>query len=218
MGESTAEGAGYGLYTAEPIKKNSFVGEYQGDLISRDEMERRNLHTKCSYIFDVNKDLCVDAKRSGNKTRYINHKDKPADGENCRVQVLLVNGEHRIKFSALRDIEPGEELFFNYGGKYGFEKKAALSKKSKEQEKGVFKGKESLAALDGLTSPQVQIDRMQTTLERRRRRSRKTAEFGDDETMADDGEQLDEDDEEYEEVREMRKRKAPKRGGQKFRY
>jgi histone-lysine N-methyltransferase EZH2 len=40
---------------------------------------------------------------------------------------VLVNGEHRIKFMALRDIGAGEELFFNYGKH--FAEKQGLTKK-----------------------------------------------------------------------------------------
>lgn len=40
---------------------------------------------------------------------------------------MLVNGEHRIKFMALRDIKVGEELLFNYGK--NFAEKQGLTKK-----------------------------------------------------------------------------------------
>lgn len=62
-----------------------------------------------------------------------------------------MNGEHRIKFVALRDIAVGEELLFNYGKK--FAEKHGLSKKlpkAKEgAKKGVVVGEEALEALDG---------------------------------------------------------------------
>lgn len=62
-----------------------------------------------------------------------------------------MNGEHRIKFVALRDIAVGEELLFNYGKK--FAEKHGLSKKlpkAKEGgKKGVVVGEAALEALDG---------------------------------------------------------------------
>lgn len=65
---------------------------------------------------------------------------------------MLVNGEHRIKFIALRDIKVGEELLFNYGKK--FAEKHGLSKKlpkaNSSSKRGVVEGDEALAALDGL--------------------------------------------------------------------
>jgi histone-lysine N-methyltransferase EZH2 len=67
---------------------------------------------------------------------------------------VLVNGEHRIKFVALRDINVGEELLFNYGKK--FAEKHGLSKKlpkvKEGGKKGVLVGEEALDALDGMDS------------------------------------------------------------------
>ena len=68
---------------------------------------------------------------------------------------MLVNGEHRIKFVALRDINAGEELLFNYGKK--FAEKHGLSAKlpkaaSEGGKKGVLVGQEALDALDGMDS------------------------------------------------------------------
>ena len=104
-----------------------------------------------SFLFDLNSEWCIDAARLGNKSRFINHADNEKDGLNCEAKIFLVNGEHRIKFVALRDIAVGEELLFNYGKK--FAEKHGLSQKlpkAKESgKKGVVVGEEALEALDG---------------------------------------------------------------------
>lgn len=114
--------AGYGLFTTEDIAQDDFVIEYVGELISHDEGVRREARrgdvfdesSNTSYLFTLleQEGTWVDAAIYGNLSRYINHQDS-----NCNVtpRILYVNGEYRIKFSSLRDIKAGEELFFNYG-------------------------------------------------------------------------------------------------------
>ncbi|KAK7408769.1 hypothetical protein QQX98_009067 [Neonectria punicea] len=123
LGQSQLEGVGYGLYTAQDIAQDDFIIEYVGELISHDEGVRREARrgdgeTNISYVFTLldNEGIWVDAAIYGNLSRYINHASE-SDKRGCNIlpRILYVNGEYRIKFSAMRDIEAGEELFFNYG-------------------------------------------------------------------------------------------------------
>ncbi|KAF4446266.1 hypothetical protein F53441_10068 [Fusarium austroafricanum] len=126
LGESQLEGVGYGLFTVEDIAQDDFIIEYVGELITHDEGVRREARrgdvfdeeSNISYVFTLleNEGIWVDAATYGNLSRYINHASE-SDKRGCNItpRILYVNGEYRIKFSAMRDIKAGEELFFNYG-------------------------------------------------------------------------------------------------------
>ncbi|KAG9507766.1 hypothetical protein J7337_001321 [Fusarium musae] len=126
LGESQLEGVGYGLFTIEDISQDDFIIEYVGELITHDEGVRREARrgdvfdeeSNISYVFTLldNEGIWVDAATYGNLSRYINHASE-SDKRGCNItpRILYVNGEYRIKFTAMRDIKAGEELFFNYG-------------------------------------------------------------------------------------------------------
>ena len=143
LGQSQLEGVGYGLFTAEAIAQDEFVVEYVGELIVHDEGVRRearrgdvfNEQSTISYLFTLldSEGIWVDAAQYGNLSRYINHAgESEKRGCNITPRILYVNGEFRIKFTALRDIKAGEELFFNYGDEFPNLTKKLLDNKAGE--------------------------------------------------------------------------------------
>jgi uncharacterized protein len=90
------------------------VAEYKGEHISWREADRRPpsdpddpFHT---FLFSLSDGKTViDASHGGNASRYINHSCKP----NCETEEDDEGG--RVFVTAIRDIQAGEELNYDYG-------------------------------------------------------------------------------------------------------
>jgi hypothetical protein len=106
---------GYGVFAVEDIDEDQIIGEYLGEMLKKDESDRRTVFNECldlNYLFTVTDSLDIDAYKVGNFTRYINH---AAYGyQNCSAGSRFVNGSYKIFIFAMRDIKKGEELFFDY--------------------------------------------------------------------------------------------------------
>ena len=100
--------AGLGLFALEPIKKGRRIIEYTGEKITEEEANRRGGR----YLFELNDKWTLDAKGREHTARYINHSCKP----NCYAE--LNAAETRVFIFAKRNIEPGEELCYDYGKVY----------------------------------------------------------------------------------------------------
>ena len=59
-----------------------------------------------TFLFAIDDDIVIDAAVNGNDARYINHSCHP----NCDAVVR----EKRIWIETIRDVEPGEELAYDY--------------------------------------------------------------------------------------------------------
>jgi uncharacterized protein len=101
---------GRGVVATEPIAAGQRLVEYLGDRISPAEADRRypfdESKPQHTFLFSVNSRTIIDAARGGNAARFINHKCDP----NC--EAVIEKG--RVFIEALRDIEPGEELGYDY--------------------------------------------------------------------------------------------------------
>jgi len=103
---------GRGVYAAAPIEAGERIIEYTGERISWEEAVERHPHDPAqpnhTFYFHIDGGLVIDALYNGNDARWINHACEP----NCEADETP---DGRVFINALRDIEPGEELFYDYG-------------------------------------------------------------------------------------------------------
>ena len=111
---------GRGVYAAYDIAEDTEVIEYVGEPVDKEESERRawaqmakaeETGDAAVYIFTLNDDWDLDGSVDWNIARLINHSCDP----NCIAYTEESDDEDRIVIYALRDIEKGEELSFDYG-------------------------------------------------------------------------------------------------------
>ena len=101
---------GLGAFATQPIRCGTTLVEYAGKRMTPEESDARypeiegeRHHT---FLFMIDDDIVIDASVDGNEARFINHSCDP----NCDAFIE----EGRIWIEAIRDIEAGEELAYDY--------------------------------------------------------------------------------------------------------
>ncbi|KAI8096925.1 uncharacterized protein BX664DRAFT_275332 [Halteromyces radiatus] len=117
---------GWGVRCLAPIKQNTFVEQYLGEVITEAEgVKRGKVYDKLglSYLFDMDladgeglQKYVIDSFICGNASHFFNHSCSP----NLMVYGVFYDSMdpsfHRLAFFARRDIAVGEELTFDYTG------------------------------------------------------------------------------------------------------
>jgi len=101
---------GLGVFAAKRIPKGTRIIEYVGERVSHDEADRRyeekDADDSHTFLFIVDSKTVIDAGVDGNDARFFNHSCDP----NCESTVE----KRRVYIEAIRDIEPGAELTYDY--------------------------------------------------------------------------------------------------------
>ena len=101
---------GYGVFAARRIRKGTTVIEYLGERVSHAQADARyqdkDPNDNHTFLFTVDAKIVIDAGVNGNEARYINHACDP----NCESSML----NRRVFIEAIRTIQPGEELSYDY--------------------------------------------------------------------------------------------------------
>jgi len=101
---------GYGVFALRKIRKGTTITEYLGERVSHEEAdsryENKDPNDNHTFLFTVDSKTVIDGGVNGNDARYINHGCDP----NCESTTL----KKRIFVEAVRTIQPGEELAYDY--------------------------------------------------------------------------------------------------------
>lgn len=97
---------GRGVYATQRIRKGSAIIEYRGERIGEDEANERYQDNPSTYLFMVDDDIYIDGLSGGNEARFINH--------SCAPNCIAYLEDDRVVIHALKNIQPGAELTYDY--------------------------------------------------------------------------------------------------------
>ena len=102
---------GKGVFAVQDIAEGETIIEYVGAIISWKEAQKRHPHDPSqpnhTFYFHIDETRVIDGLYGGNSSRWINHACDP----NCEAD----EDGGRIFIKALRNIDAGEELNYDYG-------------------------------------------------------------------------------------------------------
>jgi len=100
---------GLGAFATRRIRNGTRLIEYTGERLTPADADARypeNGRRHHTFLFAIDDGIVIDAAVGGNEARYINHSCDP----NCDAVI----DDDRIWVEALRRIEGGEELTYDY--------------------------------------------------------------------------------------------------------
>jgi hypothetical protein len=101
---------GLGLFATKPIKKGAKIVRYFGPLL--DSRKKKDDAIENKYLFELNGRWTIDGSVRKNIARYINHACKPNAESDVRPR------KRKVVIRAIKNIEPGEEINYDYGTDY----------------------------------------------------------------------------------------------------
>lgn len=101
---------GLGLFATKPIKKGTRIIRYFGPILDSRVPEQDEIENK--YLFELNGRWTIDGSVRKNLARYINHSCRPNAESDVRPR------ERKVYIRAIKNIEPGDEINYDYGTDY----------------------------------------------------------------------------------------------------
>ena len=101
---------GLGLFATKPIKKGTKIVRYFGPLL--DSKKKKDDAIENKYLFELNNRWTIDGSVRENVARYINHACKPNAESDVKPR------KRKVFIRAIKNIEPGDEINYDYGTDY----------------------------------------------------------------------------------------------------
>jgi hypothetical protein len=101
---------GLGLFATKPIKKGAKIVRYFGPIL--DSRKKKDDAIENKYLFELNGRWTIDGSVRENIARYINHACKPNAESDVKPR------KRKVIIRAIKNIEPGEEINYDYGTDY----------------------------------------------------------------------------------------------------
>lgn len=112
------QAVGYGLFAEEDLEEGGYAGKYTGVIRKNDRRYFEPLNNYC-YEYpvpdEIGRSYVIDGT-SGNLMRFVNHSDRP----NLKPVRVFYDGFYHLIFLAIRPIEKGTQLTFDYGKNYWY--------------------------------------------------------------------------------------------------
>src|SRR5215475_1780935 len=101
---------GLGLFATKPIRKGAKIIRYFGPLL--DSRKKKDDAIENKYLFELNGRWTIDGSVRENIARYINHACKPNAESDVKPR------KRKVFIRAIKNIEPGDEISYDYGTDY----------------------------------------------------------------------------------------------------
>src|ERR1700753_1375721 len=101
---------GLGLFATKPIKKGSKIIRYFGPIL--DSKKKKDDAIGNKYLFELNDRWTIDGSVRKNIARYINHACRPNAESDVKPR------KRKVFIRAIKNIEPGDEINYDYGTDY----------------------------------------------------------------------------------------------------
>jgi hypothetical protein len=101
---------GLGLFATKKIKKGAKIIRYFGPLL--DSKKKKDDAIENKYLFELTNRWTIDGSIRENVARYINHACRPNAESDVRPR------KRKVFIRAIKNIEPGDEINYDYGTDY----------------------------------------------------------------------------------------------------